>query len=72
VLLRGYRGAAPVDEAAFRKVLLSVSQLIDACPEILEMDINPVLVLQRGAVAADVRIMIGPKAKGPAGRRISY
>ena len=50
----------------------SVSQLIDACPEILEMDVNPVLVLARGAVAADVRIMIGPKSSGPAGRRISY
>ena len=72
VLLRGYRGSAPSDEAAFHNVLLSVSQLMDACPEILEMDINPVLVLARGAVAADVRIMIGPKATGPAGRRISY
>ena len=72
VLLRGYRGSAPADEAAFRATLLAVSQLIDACPEILEMDINPVLVLAHGAVAADVRIRIGPKASGPAGRRISY
>jgi acyl-CoA synthetase (NDP forming) len=72
VLLRGYRGSATSDEAAFRRLLLSVSRLIDACPEILEMDINPVMVLARGAVAADVRIMIGPKATGPAGRRISY
>jgi hypothetical protein len=30
------------------------------------------MVLARGAVAADVRIMIGPKASGPSGRRISY
>ena len=72
VLLRGYRGSAPADEAAFRQALLSISQLIDACPEILEMDINPVLVLAHGAVAADARILIGPKSKGPAGRRIWY
>jgi acetate---CoA ligase (ADP-forming) len=72
VLLRGYRGAPPVDEAAFRNILLAVSQLVDACPEIQEMDINPVMVLGHGAVAADVRVRIGPPAPGPAGRRISY
>ncbi len=72
VLLRGYRGSAPADEAAFRLALLSISQLVDACPEILEMDINPMLVLAHGAVSADVRIRVGPKSTGPAGRRISY
>ena len=72
VLLRGYRGSAPADERAFRDVLLRVSQLLDACPEIQEMDINPLIVLTTGAVAADVRIRIGPKPGAPAGRRISY
>jgi acetyl-CoA synthetase (ADP-forming) len=72
ILLRGYRGAPPADEASFRAVLLAVSQLVDACPEIQEMDINPLIVLQEGAVAADVRVRIGPKSVGPAGRRISY
>jgi acetate---CoA ligase (ADP-forming) len=71
ILLRGYRGSAPADEAAFRRVLLAVSQLVDACPEILEMDINPLMVLPRGAVAADVRIRIGhPPLR--TGRRVSY
>jgi acetyl coenzyme A synthetase (ADP forming)-like protein len=71
VLLRGYRGSPPADEAAFRRVLLAVSQLVDACPEILEMDVNPLLVLPRGAVAADVRMRIGrPPAR--TGRRVSY
>jgi acyl-CoA synthetase (NDP forming) len=72
ILLRGYRGGAAADEAAFRDVLLAVSQLADACPEIQEMDINPVMVLRQDAVAVDVRVRIGPKAPGPAGRRISY
>ena len=71
-LLRGYRGAAPVDEPALERLLVSVSQLVDACPEIHEMDINPVMVLPSGAVAADVRIMVGPKPKPLAGRRITY
>jgi acyl-CoA synthetase (NDP forming) len=72
VLLRGYRGAPPVDEAAFKGMLLAVSQLVDACPEIQEMDINPVMVLAQGAVAADARVRIGPPAPEPSGRRISY
>jgi acyl-CoA synthetase (NDP forming) len=72
VLLRGYRGSAPVDEAAFQTVLLRVSQLVDACPEIQELDLNPVMVRAQGAMAADVRVRIGPKPPGPAGRRIAY
>jgi acetyl coenzyme A synthetase (ADP forming)-like protein len=71
-LLRGYRGAPPVDESALRAMLLRVSQLADACPEIQEMDINPVIVLPAGAVAADVRVRIGPRSHGPQGRRVSY
>jgi acyl-CoA synthetase (NDP forming) len=72
VLLRGYRGSAPADERAFREVLLRVSQLAAACPEIQEMDLNPVLVLGTGAVAVDARIRVGRKAPRGAGRRISY
>jgi acyl-CoA synthetase (NDP forming) len=72
LLLRGYRGAPPADEAAFRHLLLSASQLLDACPEIEEMDFNPVMVLWKGAVAADVRIKIGPPRTGVRSRRISY
>jgi acyl-CoA synthetase (NDP forming) len=72
VLLRGYRGAPRADEAALRGVLVTISQLVDACPEILEMDINPLIVSARGAVAADVRIRVGPRAAGPTGRRVSY
>ncbi|HSC28344.1 MAG TPA: GNAT family N-acetyltransferase [Vicinamibacterales bacterium] len=72
VLLRGYRGAPPVDEAAFRSVLLRVSQLADACPEIHEMDVNPLKVLDSGAVAVDVRIRIAPRVSGVKGRRVTY
>jgi acyl-CoA synthetase (NDP forming) len=72
-LLRGYRGAAPADEGAFRRVLMAISQLLDACPEIQEMDINPIIVAADGATAVDVRIRIGiPAAPSPQARRISY
>jgi acetyl coenzyme A synthetase (ADP forming)-like protein len=72
VLLRGYRGSAPADEGAFREVLLRVSQLAAACPEIQEMDLNPVLVLGSGAVAVDARIRVAKRASRGGGRRISY
>ena len=72
-LLRGYRGAAPADEQAFQGALLAISQLLDACPEILEMDINPIVVASAGATAVDVRIRIGTAAApSPQARRISY
>jgi acetyl coenzyme A synthetase (ADP forming)-like protein len=57
-LLRGYRGAPPVDEAALRDALLRVSALVDACPRIVEMDLNPVKVLTRGLSVVDVRIRV--------------
>ena len=58
-LLRGYRGAPRVDEAALRDVLLRVSALIGAAPEIRELDLNPVIVLPSGACVADVRVRLG-------------
>jgi acetyl coenzyme A synthetase (ADP forming)-like protein len=71
-LLRGYRGAPAVDEAALRDVVLRVSELVAAAPEIQEMDLNPVIVLSSGACVADVRIRIGPITPAQRGRRIEY
>lgn len=70
--LRGFRGAPLADEAAFCRLLVRVSQLLHACPEIQEMDLNPVMVLTAGAVVADVRVRVGVKAPAPAGRRVRY
>jgi len=57
-LLDGYRGAPPLDVAALEEVLLRVSALVEAHPEIAEMDLNPVIVLPRGAVIVDARIRV--------------
>jgi acetyl coenzyme A synthetase (ADP forming)-like protein len=72
VRLRGFRGTPPADEAAFRRLLVRVSQLLQACPEIQEIDLNPVMVLPAGAVVADVRVRVGAKPPAPAGRRVRY
>jgi acetyl coenzyme A synthetase (ADP forming)-like protein len=57
-LLRGYRGAPRADEGALAEALLRVSALVDACPRIAEMDLNPVKVLPAGLSAVDVRIRV--------------
>ena len=70
-LLRGYRGAPPVDERALRDVLLRLSALVEACPEIVELDINPLKVQRVGACAVDARIRVGAVPR-QASRRIAY
>jgi len=57
-LLRGYRGAPPADEAALADILMRVSALVEICPEIEELDLNPILVSATGAVAVDARIRV--------------
>jgi acetyltransferase len=60
-LLRGARGQAPADLDAIIDTIVRVSALATDFPEITEMDINPLIVGDRGqgAVAADIRIGIG-------------
>jgi acyl-CoA synthetase (NDP forming)/GNAT superfamily N-acetyltransferase len=57
-LLHGHRGAPAADLAALRDVLLRVSRLTDDIPEITELDLNPVIARQDGAVAVDARIRV--------------
>ena len=71
-LLRGYRGGPPADEAALRDVLLRVSALVEAAPEIQELDLNPVMALRQGACVADVRARVARTNEPPRGRRVEY
>jgi acyl-CoA synthetase (NDP forming) len=71
-LLRGYRGAPPADEGALRDILARVAALLTFCPEVLELDLNPVRVLDRGARALDCRVRVGRPAAPARSRRISY
>jgi len=57
-LLEGFRGAPPHDLGALVDTLLRVSQLATRHPEIAEMDINPLISLEDGAVAVDARIQL--------------
>ncbi len=55
-LLRGFRGRATVNEDAYRRALLRLSVLLETCPDIEELDLNPVIVTADAAVVVDVRI----------------
>src|SRR5437870_3687863 len=57
-ILKGVRGAHPVNRDALAKMIQNVSQLIADYPEIAEMDLNPVFATGDGAIAADVRIVV--------------
>lgn len=60
-LLRGARGESPADIDAIVDVIVRVSALASDLDDILELDINPLMVMERGggALAVDIRIGIG-------------
>ncbi len=64
-LLDGFRGAPRADVAALEEVLLRVSALVDGHPEVVEMDLNPVIVTPAGAAIVDARLRVEP-ARPPA------
>jgi len=64
-LLQGYRGAPPCDIAAIEDLLLRVSALVEAHPEVAEMDLNPVVALPDGVLAVDARVRVEPPPGGP-------
>jgi acetyltransferase len=59
-LLDGVRGQPPADKAAVVDALLRVGQLVQDFPEIVELDINPLVVYPQGqgAVAIDMRLVL--------------
>jgi acyl-CoA synthetase (NDP forming) len=57
-ILKGVRGERPLDIEALVENLLKLSQLMMDFPDIEGIDINPVKVLEKGAVALDARIVL--------------
>jgi acetyltransferase len=69
-LLGRFRNRPAVDIAALEAVLLRVSEMVCALPWLEELDINPLLIDEHGALAADARVIIRPRA--PAADRYSH
>ncbi len=58
-LIQGARGQEGVDENQFVEIIQRLSALVEAAPEITEMDINPLIGTQRAITAVDARVRLG-------------
>jgi len=65
-LLGAFRGEAAVDRAALKSVLLGLSALAAARPDVVSVDVNPLIVRADGApVAVDALVELGEPASPP-------
>ena len=64
-LLKGVRGEPPGDLEGLTEAIERVSQLAMEMPEVLELDINPLIVrpVHQGVVAVDARVVLSPISK---------
>jgi acetyltransferase len=70
--LGDWRGNAAVNMDALEQVLLRVSEMVCELPQLREMDINPFIVDEHGAVAVDARIVIDHASQTASGGANSY
>jgi acetate---CoA ligase (ADP-forming) len=57
-LLKGHRGTAPADLGAVARAALILADLMRTCPELSEVEINPLAVYPQGAVALDALMVV--------------
>jgi len=57
-LLKGYRNTPPADLKAIAKILTNTSKMVMDYPEIKELDLNPIIVYEKGAKTVDARIIL--------------
>lgn len=62
-VLRGYRNIPPADLTMLEEVLVRLSQLLIDFPQIVELDINPLLSCSQGALALDARVVVEPTSQ---------
>ena len=57
-IIKGIRGMEGVNETVFNEMIRRVSALCEVAPEIVEMDLNPLLGNSKTVTAVDARIRI--------------
>ncbi len=64
-VLEGYRGGPKYDAKALEETILRLNQMVEDIPEVAELDLNPLMVLQdgKGALVVDSRIRIAEGAE---------
>jgi len=60
VLLAGYRSRPAADVQAIARAIVGLSQLVCDYPQIVDLDINPLLADEAGVIAIDARIKVSP------------
>ena len=68
-ILNGVRGQQPSDKKAISRLLLTVSEIIEAYPQIQEMDLNPVIAHEDKITIVDARIILNPSNNNHERRR---
>ena len=66
-MLAEWRGAPAASLESVEQILLRVSEMVCALPQLREMDINPIIVDETGAVAVDARVVIDHAPPGVSG-----
>lgn len=60
-LMDGFRGQTGIDKNALIDMMLGVSHLVEENPQIVELDLNPVIVNEHSAIVADARMVVQPR-----------
>jgi acetyltransferase len=71
-LLQGFRGRPAVNMEALARALVSVSRLMLDHPEVVELDINPILADALGVIAIDARVRLDDPAHRPQSAIVPY
>jgi hypothetical protein len=64
-LLSAHRGSPARDVPALIEAILRVGALVEDLPQIQELDLNPIVVHERGATIVDARVRIAPARPEP-------
>lgn len=57
-VIKGARGQSGTDESMFAEIISRLSMLIESAPEIVELDLNPLIGTEKSVIAVDARIRI--------------
>jgi len=57
-IIQGVRGQKGIDESKFAEIIVRLSALVTAAPEIVELDLNPLLGNEKMVTAVDARIRV--------------
>lgn len=67
-----WRGNGEANVDALEQILLRISEMVCELPQLREMDINPIIVDEHGAIAVDARIVIDHVSQGISSRAHNY